>query len=88
MAAFNHWTRGTFLNSPHERRVEVVGRNLLHGAAVILRGRFLAFQGVPLPPQALSFPPRKLSELEAMAKEASTDDRSSHPVSERGLASG
>lgn len=60
MAAFNHWVKGSFLEPPAERRVVVVARNLLHGAAVLLRARILAMQGVPLPQEAFRFQPQPL----------------------------
>ena len=49
MGAFNEWTRGSFLESPAERRVALVARNLMHGAAVALRAQALRAQGIDLP---------------------------------------
>ena len=49
MGAFNEWTRGTFLEKPENRRVVVVGQNLLYGAAVQLRRQYLRAQGIQLP---------------------------------------
>jgi PfaD family protein len=49
MGAFNEWTRGTFLEKPENRRVVVVGQNLLYGAAVQLRRQHLRAQGIQLP---------------------------------------
>ncbi len=48
MGAFNQWVRGTFLESPEERRVAVLGLNLLWGAAVLQRVQMLRAQGVVL----------------------------------------
>lgn len=59
MAAFNRWAQGSFLQGPEERRVAVVAMNLLHGAAALLRARFLALQGICLPPSAFQFRPRR-----------------------------
>lgn len=49
MGAFNEWTRGTFLEKPENRRVVVVGQNLLYGAAMQLRRQHLRAQGIQLP---------------------------------------
>jgi PfaD family protein len=63
MGAFNEWTRGTFLEKPENRRAEVVGLNLLFGAAKHLRAVALRLQGavvsaedaacVPIEPERL-----------------------------------
>lgn len=49
MGAFNEWTRGTFLEKPENRRVVVVGQNLLYGAVGQLRRQCLRAQGIQLP---------------------------------------
>ena len=49
MGAFNEWTRGTFLEKPENRRVVVVGQNLLYGAAMQLRRQHLRAQGIQVP---------------------------------------
>jgi hypothetical protein len=59
MAAFNQWVKGSFLEGPEARQIVPVAKNLLYGAATLMRARFLAIQGVPLPPQALSVRPRQ-----------------------------
>ncbi len=51
MGAFNEWTRGSFLEQARNRRVITVARNLLHGAAVLMRLNVLRCQGVPLDPE-------------------------------------
>lgn len=61
MGAFNAWTAGTFLAEPANRRVVVVAKNLLEGAAVITRAQQLRSFGVPLPAAAFDFRPRPLS---------------------------
>ena len=48
MGAFNEWTKGSFLERAENRRVAVVGLNLLYGAAVCLRGQMLRGQGVDI----------------------------------------
>ena len=49
MGAFNEWTRGSFLAKPENRRVAVVGQNLMVGAAMQLRRQHLRAQGIQLP---------------------------------------
>ena len=49
MGAFNEWTRGSFLETPGNRRVATVAHNLLHGASVSLRLSLLKNQGFPVP---------------------------------------
>lgn len=48
MGAFNEWAAGSFLAEVAERHVGTVARNLLHGAASVLRLQDLARQGLPL----------------------------------------
>lgn len=50
MAAFNEWVKGSFLEGPGQRRVATVALNLLYGAALLGRSRFLTSQGLTLPP--------------------------------------
>jgi PfaD family protein len=64
MGAFNEWARGSFLEAPAARRVAVVARNLLHGAAVLLRAQALRAQGIDLPPACAAAPPRTPAEIE------------------------
>ena len=49
MGAFNEWAKGSFLESPQNRRTVTVARNLLHGAAVLMRLNHLKHQGVQVP---------------------------------------
>ena len=49
MGAFNEWTAGSFLASPDQRRVAIVARNILFGAAVLTRANFLRYQNISLP---------------------------------------
>jgi hypothetical protein len=58
MGAFNEWTKGSFLESPANRRVAVVARNLMHGAAVATRAHILACQGFSLPADVSRIAPR------------------------------
>ena len=63
IGAFNEWVRGTFLEEPEQRDVVTVAMNLLVGAAVLTRTGWLRAQGVPLPPGARKFVPRRREEL-------------------------
>ncbi len=57
MGAFNEWAAGSFLASPENRRVAVVAKNILYGAAVLTRAHFLRAQGVPVPSEAVRVEP-------------------------------
>jgi PfaD family protein len=59
MGAFNEWAKGSFLESPANRRVVTVARNLLHGAAIATRVHMLACQGVTLPAEVTRVAPRE-----------------------------
>ena len=63
MAAFNEWVRGSFLELPENRRVTTVALNILYGAAVLERARFLTVQGMTLPPGLLKLAPLEASEI-------------------------
>ncbi|OGA15683.1 MAG: 2-nitropropane dioxygenase [Betaproteobacteria bacterium RIFCSPLOWO2_02_FULL_63_19] len=69
MGAFNEWTRGSFLEKPENRRVAVVGHNLLFGAAMQLRWQHLRSQGIQLPMEAVTGYPL---EPEALRKALNT----------------
>jgi len=49
MGAFNEWVKGSFLEASENRKTVVVAKNLLYGAAVILRLNNLKSQGICLP---------------------------------------
>lgn len=49
MGAFNEWAAGSFLESPEQRRVATVARNILFGAAVMARANMLRYQNLGLP---------------------------------------
>jgi trans-AT polyketide synthase/acyltransferase/oxidoreductase domain-containing protein len=61
VGAFNRWTVGSFLAEPGERTVTQIALNLLEGAAVVTRAHQARTYGVPVPPQAFTFAPRRLS---------------------------
>ena len=64
MAAFNDWTRGTFLADPANRRADDVALNLLHNAAVLTRSRTAALQGVVPPEGSPRLAPLPRDEIE------------------------
>jgi PfaD family protein len=61
VGAFNRWTRGSFLAEPAERTVTQIALNLLEGAAVVTRAHQARTFGVPVPPEAFAFAPRRLA---------------------------
>jgi trans-AT polyketide synthase/acyltransferase/oxidoreductase domain-containing protein len=68
IGAFNEWVRGSFLEQWQNRRVVSVALNILYGAAVMARARFLTSQGVALTPASLRLAPRQLAEIEDLLK--------------------
>ncbi|MEX2015432.1 MAG: PfaD family polyunsaturated fatty acid/polyketide biosynthesis protein [Candidatus Hydrogenedentales bacterium] len=65
MGAFNEWVRGSWLETPANRRVVDVARNILYGAAVLQRVNALRQQGVCIPADAARVTPLEPNELEA-----------------------
>jgi len=61
MGAFNSWTRGSFLETPANRGVAQVARNLMEGAAVITRAQQLRSFGLAIPTSGFDFRPRPLA---------------------------
>jgi PfaD family protein len=61
VGAFNRWTRDSFLAEPGERTVTQIALNLLEGAAVVTRAHQARTFGVPVPPEAFTFVPRRLA---------------------------
>jgi PfaD family protein len=61
VGAFNRWTAGSFLAVPAERTVTQIALNLLEGAAAVTRAHQARTYGVPVPPQAFTFTPRRLA---------------------------
>jgi PfaD family protein len=45
MGAFNEWAKGSFLDDAQQRRVAVVARNLMAGAAVLTEAYFRRLRG-------------------------------------------
>jgi trans-AT polyketide synthase, acyltransferase and oxidoreductase domains len=60
VGAFNRWTAGSFLAEQGERTVTQIALNLLEGAAVVTRAHQARTYGVPIPPHAFRFVPRRL----------------------------
>lgn len=61
MGAFNDWCRGSFLESPENRTVGQIAKNLLEGAAALTRAHQLRTYGLPVPGAAFQFRPRRLA---------------------------
>jgi PfaD family protein len=61
LGAFNRWTAGSFLAEPAGRTVTQIALNLLEGAAVVTRAHQARTYGVPVPPEAFAFTPRRLA---------------------------
>ncbi len=57
MGAFNEWAKGSFLESPSNRKVADVAFNLLFGTAVAMRMNNLRCQGIQLSPEFTRFVP-------------------------------
>lgn len=57
MGAFNEWAKGSFLEHPQNRKVDIVALNLLFGASVIMRINHLRWQGIPFSPDFLRVTP-------------------------------
>ncbi len=66
MGAFNEWTKGTFLESPENRRVATIGLNIMYGAAVVTRAAMLRSQGANLPIGVPHLRPKPLEEWAAL----------------------
>jgi PfaD family protein len=60
MGAFNDWTAGTFLETPENRTVVQIARNLMEGATRLVRSQQLRCAGLDVPPDAFEYVPRPL----------------------------
>jgi trans-AT polyketide synthase, acyltransferase and oxidoreductase domains len=60
MGAFNEWTKGTFLAQPENRRVALVARNIMAGAAHVTEAHFRRLAGETAD---AAFAPRTQDEL-------------------------
>jgi trans-AT polyketide synthase/acyltransferase/oxidoreductase domain-containing protein len=70
MGAFNEWAKGSFLEDPRHRSVATVAMNLLTGAAVATRFRWLRSQLPALPPTFGTFRPLPLPDIETLIGQA------------------
>ena len=57
MGAFNHWVKGTTLETPQERYAAAVAREILTGCAMLQRVRVLEAQGVVFPAELKRYIP-------------------------------
>lgn len=64
MGAFNEWVRGSYLESPVNRKVVTVAKALLYGACVTQRRQMLRIAGVHLPDACFPTGPATPDELE------------------------
>jgi hypothetical protein len=60
MGAFNDWVRGSYLESPQNRRVVEVGLHILTGAAFMYRLQTLRLQGLQFPPSYSRYHPTEI----------------------------
>ncbi len=65
LGAFNEWTKGSFMESPANRHVATVAKNILYGAAFLNRVNMLAVQKIR-DPRLFTFTPKTDAELDAM----------------------
>lgn len=63
MGAFNEWTKGTFLETAENRKVNDVAMNILYGAALELRMANLTSQGIFLSADVRDVKPRTIEEI-------------------------
>lgn len=63
IGAFNQWVKGSFLESPENRKVDEIAFNLLFGACVSLRAFILQNQGIEFSPESDLYSPVKKQEL-------------------------
>ena len=69
MGAFNHWTKGTFLEKSENRKIVTVAMNLLFGAAVATRVNWLRHQGIALPQDAVKYQALELERIRDLLDE-------------------
>ncbi len=65
MGAFNEWSRDTFLDDFSQRRVEVVGKNILYGTAVLSRVQQARNFGLSVPAEVLNLKPQPMDAIES-----------------------
>jgi trans-AT polyketide synthase/acyltransferase/oxidoreductase domain-containing protein len=65
MGAFNEWVQGTYLEGWEDRHVAPIAKNVLLGAAILLRAGSLRRQGLEVPPSAWHVKPLSEEAIEA-----------------------
>ena len=61
MGAFNKWVDHSFLADLGARTVSQIGRNLLEGAAVIMRAQHARSHGLTVPGTVFDYRPRVIN---------------------------
>jgi trans-AT polyketide synthase, acyltransferase and oxidoreductase domains len=65
MGAFNEWASQTFLEDFKQREVEVVGKNILYGTAVLSRVHQTRQLGLSIPSEVLNIKPQPLESIQS-----------------------
>ena len=60
MGAFNDWVRGSILENPNNRKVSLIAKNIMHGAAYLYRLQQLKLSGVSFPSVFETYIPQDL----------------------------
>ena len=68
MGAFNEWVKGSFLESPGNRKTVTVAMNLLYGSAVMMRLNHLKSQGIHLPSRLNTVVPITDTQIKVLAQ--------------------
>jgi PfaD family protein len=63
MGAFNEWVKGSYLESPHNRKVVDVAHHIMRGAAFSYRIQNLKLQGLQMPPYYSQYCPIPLDAI-------------------------
>ena len=66
MGAFNHWVKGSHLESPDQRTVAGIAMNLLYGACLLMRSSHLRHAGVAVDAAVAKWQPLPLSSLQTL----------------------
>lgn len=61
IGSFNQWVKGSFLEEPANRSIEQIALNLLEGSSVAVRANQIRSLGIPIPFQAASYRPERLT---------------------------
>jgi len=66
MGAFNEWVKGSFLESPAQRKIACVAWNILFGAAVLLRANQFKLQGGHLEDEVALTVPLEIDQIKEL----------------------